>query len=139
VNSPNQEDAAPILPNSVRDAVVALSLSNLNFLRLWRELVYESPSDDYFLAAATSATYFGAILCCVFLGVAIFVALRFLSAWESRLSWILRAILLGLLLVNPLNFTRSALDLFEFGEIVGFPPGNDQYSQWDSYWPVRLH
>jgi hypothetical protein len=98
---------------SILDLLSALSLVNLCFLSVWRELLYTDVEDTYWIPSYTVESFI-AILINVSVGTLIvYAVIRYLA--PSQRTWLAlcgRLYLLALL-VFPLNYARIALDVNE--------------------------
>ena len=93
------------------DAAIVFSLANLSLLKVWRELLFASDSDLFYLKTFHTASYIAILLC-----VAISAALGMVIAVWARRSgspmWMTMA-RVGFLLATlvPLNYVRIELDI----------------------------
>lgn len=97
----------------ISDFLSALSLVNLCFLSVWRELLFADEADSYWLPNYTSET-FVAILTNVFIGTGIvYAVLHYLVPSERPWLALCSRLFLVILIVFPLNYVRIALDVNE--------------------------
>ncbi len=93
------------------DFVVCLSLVNLSFLTVWRELIFATRGDQYWMPSYTVQSY-AAVLLNLFgwtlsLWACLWLVRKLDIPWLKRLSCI---VFLGVL-VFPINFARMALHI----------------------------
>jgi len=93
-----------------RDLGIALSLSNLCYLRVWSELLTYIPSDTYLMKSPPAPIQnAAAILNVLLLGILLWLAVRLARRWLAPRAWLLAQIAFFLLLLVPLNALRSVL------------------------------
>jgi hypothetical protein len=98
---------------SVQGFCVALSLANLCFLSVWRELLFADTADAYWLPDYTAESYLAAIINVFSLTLILWGMIAFL--FHSRAPWLDtfgRLLFLAVLLI-PLNYLRLVLGVAE--------------------------
>ena len=94
-------------------AFVALSMANLMFLRVYRELAFANDAEAYWLPDYTFAAYLAVILNVIWIAVALcLAALVIRKVGNSALTTVGRLGFL-LLFVFPLDYLRTVLDINE--------------------------
>ncbi|HYH19878.1 MAG TPA: hypothetical protein VD995_14785 [Azospirillum sp.] len=98
---------------SAQGLVVALSLANLCFLTVWRELLFAEPADSYWLPEYTATSYAAAIVNVLVLTLLLWaVPARLAGSSTPWLATLGRLLLLAVLLI-PLNYLRLVLGVAE--------------------------
>ena len=111
---PHEE--APLTPairNSRRDLIVALSLANICYLRVWSELLTYRRADTYLMQAPPGPPALFAVMVNVLLMAGVLWALMVIAR-TMRSKWALRVAEIGFLLflALPLNAIRAVLSQF---------------------------
>jgi Type I phosphodiesterase / nucleotide pyrophosphatase len=91
------------------DILLAISLANLNLLQVWRELIFASPADLYFMPSPTSYDYAAALLVLVGLAALIFILVRLIRRLPERAANLFFLALCVAALINPLDYLRRAM------------------------------
>lgn len=91
------------------DFLVALSLANLNLLQAWRELLFASSGDLYWLPTATRADYLAALLIMFVVAAALFSLLRLIRRLPGRFSELAFLMLVAAALINPIDLVRRSV------------------------------
>lgn len=96
-----------------QDALVALSMANLMFLRVWRELLFANRAEAYWMPDYTLASYLAAILNVILIATALFLAACLVR--KANNSVLTTAGRLGLLslFVFPLEYLRTVLHVVD--------------------------
>ncbi|MFH1096544.1 MAG: sulfatase-like hydrolase/transferase [Candidatus Desantisbacteria bacterium] len=68
----------------VRDFLIILSLVNLSFLSIWRELLFASPNDSYWMPGYTAASFVAAIINVVWISIVACVLADFVRRSSSQ-------------------------------------------------------
>lgn len=94
-----------------QDALVALSMANLMFLRVWRELLFANRAEAYWMPDYTLASYLAAILNVILIATALFLAACLVR--KANNSVLTTAGRLGLLslFVFPLEYLLSLIHI----------------------------
>lgn len=99
--------------NALYDLLAALSLANLCFLAIWRELLFANAEDSYWIPDYTSETFFAAVINVMVLAFLIFGIIRLLfHSQRSLVAAVSRLFVLSLLLF-PANYFRTVLGVDE--------------------------
>ncbi len=90
-----------------RDLIIALSLANLVFLRVWRELLFASEADSYWIPQYGPATYFAALLNVTWVTAVVYGGARLLRKTHNPVLMIIGRLSLLIMLIFPLDFFRK--------------------------------
>jgi hypothetical protein len=99
------------------DALFALSLANLNLLPVWRELIFATPPDAYWMPRTMPHDYHGALAVILVLAAVLFALVRLIRRLPGRANDLLFLTLVALALINSLEYARSAFGLTR--EVLG--------------------
>ena len=91
--------------------LICFSFVNLQFLPMWREIVYRDESSAYFLPTLTATAVLGTLIAYVLASLLVFAVVLALTAARSNLVARIGAVVLVISLVNPL--TMNGYPLFE--------------------------
>lgn len=94
-----------------RDFVVLLSLSNLLFLVVWRELVFASTADAYWLPSYARETYLAIFLNVIGVAALAWCGALLVRKTESRFLDVAARLIFLALLIFPLQFLRKVADI----------------------------
>lgn len=95
--------------SSWTDFLVALSLANLNLLQAWRELLFASSDDLYWMPLATRADYIAALLVMLAVAAVVFLLLRLIRRLPERFFGLIFLVLVAAALVNPIDLIRRSV------------------------------
>ncbi len=96
--------------------LICFSFVNLQFLPMWREIVYRDESSAYFLPALTATSVLGTLIAYVLASVLVFAVVSVLAAARSSLMARVGAVVLVISLLNPL--TMNGYPLYERAQLV---------------------
>lgn len=96
-----------------QDAFVALSMANLMFLRVWRELLFVNDADAYWMPDYTFASYLAVILNVIWIAAALFWATLLIRKVDNSALTTVGRLGFLLLFVFPLEYLRTLLDIDE--------------------------
>lgn len=91
------------------DILLALSLANLNLLQVWRELLFASPADLYWMPTAAPHDYAAAVFVMVALAAVFFLVLRPIRRLPGRLADLAFLALIAVALINLADLLRRTL------------------------------
>lgn len=91
------------------DILLALSLANLNLLQVWRELLFASPADLYWMPTAAPHDYAAAIFVMVVLAAVFFIVLRLIRRLPERPADLAFLALIAVALINLADLLRRTL------------------------------
>ncbi len=89
-----------------KESFLALSLSNLFFIRVWQELIFAEPANRFYLSTPLPVNYLAAILNVILLAAFFYLVLFLYRQYPARFTPKLGAGMLLLLLLIPLNSLR---------------------------------
>ncbi len=96
--------------------LICFSFVNLQFLPMWREIVYRDENSAYFLPALTTTSVLGTLIAYVAASLLVFAAVLVLATARSSLVARVGAVVLVISLVNPL--TMNGYPLFERSQLL---------------------
>jgi ribosome modulation factor len=88
------------------DLAISFTIANLNYLTVWRELIFLDRAEHYFLPTLSPLHYLTAIASVLVLVLAIFLLFSLLQRRRGWIFDLLRAATIASGLVLPLNFLR---------------------------------
>ena len=96
---------------TIEKPLIALSLANLCFLKIWRELLFADAADSYWLPDYTLATYIATLVNVMGLTLIIYCVIAYLfHSIRPQVSTISRLFFIAILLI-PLDYVRLVLGL----------------------------
>lgn len=95
------------------DILAAVSLANLCFLTVWRELLFASRIDQYWLPDYSGPTYVAAILNIALFTVILWATIKYLLRSQHRWRKITGSLVILGFLIFPLSFLRLILAINE--------------------------
>ena len=101
------------MSNRVTDPLVALSLANLALLLTWRELLYASPSDSYWIVTPSKAIYLAALLNMAWLTSVFLCGALVYRKINNRIARLFMCVAFLCVSALPLNYLRLALHINE--------------------------
>ena len=90
-----------------QDAIVALSLANLMFLRVWRNIIFAGENELYWLPEHGSTSYFAALANVAVVSVAIYAGIKIIRTLNQPLVSDIGRLALLSCLIFPLDFLRK--------------------------------
>ncbi|MCP4316532.1 MAG: sulfatase-like hydrolase/transferase [Hyphomicrobiales bacterium] len=93
------------------DLLIALSLANLCFLYIWRELLFADGADLYWIPDYTSQTYQAILINVIVLGAGLYGVITYLSHSQVRWRAVLGRLVFIAFFIFPLNYLRIVLGI----------------------------
>ncbi len=90
-----------------RDLIISLSLANILFLRVWRELLFASHIDSYWMPLYGPPTYFAVLLNITWITIILYFVARFVRKVDKPALTLVGRLSFLLLLLFPLEFFRK--------------------------------
>ena len=94
-----------------RIILAVISLVNLSFLLVWRELIFSNPADSYWMPSFQFESYLAALVNVGMLSLIVFALVYCIKKWKSRLRNLVAVFLAIIGLILPLNYFRMVVDL----------------------------